>query len=143
MESQFWSYISDGLKSVSKNIDLHRIENGVEVGTPDVNYCIDGVEGWIELKEFGQCPASGIVRIPLFTQEQKIWLYERCKAGGNAFFFLKIKDLSNYLLFKGDGTIFSVGTKFTEHELYTWSITHWSKRINFKALKGVLTNGKR
>ncbi len=29
---------------------LERVENGVGVGTADVNYVIRGVEGWIELK---------------------------------------------------------------------------------------------
>ncbi len=28
---------------------LVRIENSVEKGTPDVNYCLRGGEGWVEL----------------------------------------------------------------------------------------------
>jgi hypothetical protein len=27
-----------------------RIENGVGVGMPDINYCLSGIEGWIEMK---------------------------------------------------------------------------------------------
>lgn len=30
--------------------DHERVENSVGSGTPDVNYAIEGVEGWIELK---------------------------------------------------------------------------------------------
>lgn len=29
---------------------LHRVENGIAVGTPDVCYCLVGVMGWIEAK---------------------------------------------------------------------------------------------
>lgn len=62
------------------------VENGVGVGTPDVNY----VEGWLELKsvDLPKNPDSPI-RVPHFSAEQRLWLRRRTEAGGRAHVLLK------------------------------------------------------
>lgn len=55
-----------------------RIENRVDLGTPDVAYCLLGVSGWVEEKLFptsGRCPGH-------LTQEQVMWGEEWSRAGG-------------------------------------------------------------
>lgn len=66
---------------------MDRMENGVGVGMPDVNYCIEGVEGWIEIKS----PTEPVrPSTPLFgsnhklSQNQKNWFLLQRRAGGIA-----------------------------------------------------------
>lgn len=46
-EDSFWDRMRTQLGPLGR---LTRIENGVGGGVPDVNYCIECVEGWMELK---------------------------------------------------------------------------------------------
>lgn len=65
------------------------VENGVGIGTPDVNCSL----GWIELKSVDQPARPGSpVRAPHWTQEQKLWLRAREAAGGLAALLLKVGD---------------------------------------------------
>ena len=53
------------------------IESGaVGRGIPDWNYCVDGVEGWIEFKK----TTANAVRI---KPEQSAWISQRVRSGGN------------------------------------------------------------
>lgn len=68
-----------------------RIENVAGSGNPDVNYCIEGCEGWIELK----APVEPVRRTSkLFgqnhklTQSQKNWMLEQHRSGGRCFIFV-------------------------------------------------------
>lgn len=79
-------------KHMSKHGDrLERIENIVGVGTPDINYCIDGVEGWIELKS----PKEPIgPHSKLFSDNHKLnmaqrnWFLRQRNAGGRAYILI-------------------------------------------------------
>lgn len=69
---------------------IERIENIVGIGTPDVNYCIDGVEGWIEMKspKEPKREKSKLFKFKNnheFTQGQKNWFLKQRNAGGRAF----------------------------------------------------------
>ena len=58
---------------------LQRIELGaVGPGVPDVNYCIGGMEGWLELK------ATENWSVP-FRPGQPGWIARRVRAGGRVF----------------------------------------------------------
>lgn len=51
LEATSWDWLRNGIKKTVPNFSLlERVENGVHIGTADVNYCIRGHEGWIELK---------------------------------------------------------------------------------------------
>ena len=106
-ESSLWTCFQAALPS-----DAHavRVENGVELGTPDVNLClppcriptgadgtftVDGVnsgwDGWIELKV--QLPPKKdktFFRCEHFTMEQRQWAVDRTRAGGNAYLLLQV-----------------------------------------------------
>ena len=64
---------------------IERIENVVGIGTPDINYCIEGKEGWIELKQPTE-PKKDTT--PLFgsnhklSQGQKNWFLRQFRAKG-------------------------------------------------------------
>lgn len=95
------------------------IENGVGVGTPDVNCAL----GWLELKSVNQ-PASPDTKVHVghFTKEQRIWLLRRWRAGGCACLLLKVG--SWWLLFDPPTAFESVG-KLTLNELIARCFDGW------------------
>lgn len=67
---------------------FERIENGVSTGTPDVSFCVGGVEGFIELKFVSGYPRRGGTRLlgeRGLRKEQVAWAIQRCRAGGRVF----------------------------------------------------------
>lgn len=68
---------------------LVRVENGVELGTPDVAYCIrwpvsaSAVEGWLELKYHESWPVrSPRLVLEDLTVDQVLWHEAHARAGG-------------------------------------------------------------
>ena len=121
-ESAFWNSIRkkflEALRDLRK--DFKRIENNVSSGTPDVNYCIEGEEGWIELKHAKEWPKrGGPLKLRHFTPEQRLWIYTRQKAGGKAFVLLKVA--RDYFLF---WDCEGVGQDLNREELIEQSIVH-------------------
>lgn len=100
--------------------DLERVENRVNEGTPDVNYCLAGGrgEGWLELKDIDAWPtrADTPVRIEHVTQVQRDWWKRRSRAGGRVFVLLRVSGTREYFLYTGLGaaSILGVGTQ-AEH----------------------------
>jgi hypothetical protein len=82
-----------------------RIENMVGVGMPDVTYCIGSVEGFIENKWRLRWPARAETPVTLdhFTPQQRIWIQQRCNAGGRVWVLLEIEQPEpTYLLLRGE-----------------------------------------
>ena len=73
---------------------LERIENVVGIGTPDINFCIEGMEGWVEMKSPTTPKKKGT---PLFgsnhklSQDQKNWFKKQCNAKGNGYILICTK----------------------------------------------------
>jgi hypothetical protein len=84
-------------------------------GTADVSYVgthqpapgpcfVDKVEGWIELKQLPSWPKrGGVVSLPEFEPQQRIWLRQRWAAGGDASLLLRVGNgrKAEWLLFTG------------------------------------------
>lgn len=71
IDGGLWSLIHQHIAG-----DFQRIELGaVGPGVPDINFCIDGVEGWIELK------TTDTYTVP-FRLGQVAWAARRTRAGG-------------------------------------------------------------
>ena len=85
------------MRAKIRELDLpgrwERIENGVSVGMPDVNYCVNGFEGWIELKH-GKMPSKSTTVIFKsqrgMEQEQVNWHYVQVKNGGISWIFMEL-----------------------------------------------------
>lgn len=60
-------------------------------GVPDLNYCVDGAEGWIELKKSDGWVVN-------FEPAQIAWLERRARAGGRVFVFVRRKRDELYVL---------------------------------------------
>jgi len=109
-ESSLWAYMR---KHAHGHGHWIRVENGAELGTPDVNACFthDGqsYDVWIELKTLHGWPKrdSTKVKIQHFTKEQRQWMVDRRNAGGRAFLFVRVG--KEYFLFK-PGFAWFIGT---------------------------------
>lgn len=82
MAWESWMAIDGGLSKIMQKYlapcDWTRIENMTGAGVPDVNYCIDGCEGWIELKK------SYGLKIKM-RSAQVGWAERRIRNGGRVF----------------------------------------------------------
>tara|TARA_R100001443_G_scaffold487_6_gene2037 strand:+ start:16369 stop:16782 length:414 start_codon:yes stop_codon:yes gene_type:complete len=126
-ENNFWRYINKNMRGIGI---FTRIENSFFKGIPDINFLIDGKEGWIELKYRDKFPVRNNTPIKLhhFTKEQKLWHDNRVKNGGRTFLFVKVE--KTYYLFKGKNIQF-VGT-MNKEEMENKSCKTWLNKINFK-----------
>lgn len=80
-ESRFWTKLRKALPRG----DYVRIENVVSPGTPDVNFCVRSVEGFIELKYLPKFPARDTTPVlgkRGLSIEQIRWIERRLAAGG-------------------------------------------------------------
>lgn len=85
-ESNDYKTFKNNVPTLHDRVD--RIENGVGVGNPDINYCFSGVEGWIELKSPTE-PKRATTRLfgsnHKVSQDQANWCLRQRMAGGRAF----------------------------------------------------------
>lgn len=79
--------------------ELRRIENRVDLGTPDVVYCLQSYCGFLELKELDVWPKRWLT-IDCLTKEQVLWLRAWERAGGTAHLLVQVE--RSYLLFDPD-----------------------------------------
>jgi hypothetical protein len=95
-ESVLRKYITAGLKDYGHIV---AVENVVFPGHPDIDYCIAGQSGHIELKKLDAWPVrtDTPVRIPHYTAQQRLWLKERYDAMGRVFLLVKV--MREYFLF--------------------------------------------
>jgi hypothetical protein len=100
---------------------VEAIENGAGVGNPDVNYCIEGYEGWIEIKYREKWPirssTPGIGKC--LKPSQPIWFKKRLDAGAKRIFlYLRIEN--EFMLLAGERYVdFET---LTRQELYDASL---------------------
>ena len=80
-----------------------RVENPACPGTPDLNYCYQGLEGWIEFKQVKSLPKRPDT--PVFPgalrPEQVIWHLKRAKAQGKAYICGYVEELDQFFLVEG------------------------------------------
>ena len=79
-ESQFWALLKP---HIPKEAHVQRIETGgTGRGVPDVNYCQQGREIWIELKSIKGLKSE-------LSPFQVAWIYNRVRSGGNCFVLIR------------------------------------------------------
>ncbi len=75
-----------------QSIETHLVSSGV----PDANYCIDGVEGWIEFKFIKQG------WMPRIQPGQVGWILRRTRAGGRVFIAVRRRVAASARVFASD-----------------------------------------
>ena len=102
-------------------------EDSLSVGIPDLSYGIQGVNGWIELKQIDDFPEdeSKVIRPKKYTPEQVNWLRNRGRKAGHCFIFVKIGKNSYYLLDWEFARLVREGMTISEYR--TYSDDYWEK----------------
>lgn len=92
-ESSLWQWLSRGLSSRGHLVRIESPTTGD--GISDVNYCLDGHEGWIELKHADRPKREKTVVFKSqrgLTGEQISWILYRKRCGGRAFVLIQLGD---------------------------------------------------
>ncbi len=93
-EASFWTDrvrpgLIAGCRAAGLRHHFERVENAVAVGTPDVDWCVAGVAGKIELKYSPRHPARPATpvlgRAGGLRRSQVVWISRRGWAGGRCF----------------------------------------------------------
>ncbi len=83
-EVKFWTMLKDHMPG-----DVSRVENMVDVGTPDVSGAFHG-DYWVELKVSSNKEKEQDV-LKLLEPSQKVWHYKRGKCGSLIFVFVQYR----------------------------------------------------
>lgn len=111
-------------------LDPVRVENRLGKGTPDVNF----VGGWIENKAIDGWPKreGTIVKLPHYTQEQRLWQRRRVLAGGAVWVMLKVGQ-REWLLFRAEDAIEVLGLT-NRQRLIDCCTKHWPNGLHQEEL---------
>lgn len=84
LETKVWQRLREQCGALGR---FTRIESGVGEGIPDVNYCIETIEGWIELKsaETTARDSSLFLSGTELRDEQVTWHLLQHRAGGRSY----------------------------------------------------------
>jgi hypothetical protein len=86
-EKQLWNRLRGGILPRGH---YSRIESEPAPGFPDVNYCIEGVEGNIELKDSRKPKAHLPFKIRGIRLSQELWIRDRVAESGNVWLIVRI-----------------------------------------------------
>ena len=138
-EHNLWGSVRKGLTDAADlKIDLMRVENIVQDGCPDVNFCFAGYEGWIELKHTDSPPArdsTSVFKNGGLRDGQIIWIHRRARVGGNVWILARC----GKTIFLVDGRHAKKFNDYTYPELLEFSDWyHIGARVDWKSLLKII-----
>lgn len=95
-ESAIWGWLKAAADKMGSHAHLHRIENEVETGDPDVEGCLDGGAFCCELKVAEGFRRDGTFKIKM-SVHQGYFAYRRVRAGGRSWVLIRVED-EHYLV---------------------------------------------
>lgn len=101
-ESLFWGRIRDDSRGIP-DLDIHRIENALSAGTPDVEGCFCSFAFQIELKA-SERPTRETSQLNYeLTTTQAHWLRRRWNVGGSSWLYMRLGKgpTASYYLIRG------------------------------------------
>jgi len=133
-EKRLWDTLKEGMGHTGH---FNRIEShATSQGRPDVNYCIDGFEGDIELKIYDRRRGGFILRA-----NQNSWFCNRVRSGSTRCFILARYDDDygnvQYLLIPGSKSRALIHDRSYEGWRQQAKLI-WDDRINWSQLKAEL-----
>lgn len=138
-EHDLWHRLRDAAKTYGH---FERIENMVGRGRPDVNYCVVGVEGNIELKQIAAWPKKPetVVEVDHFTPQQRIWIRTRLSAGGRVYVLLQVvRPTAVYMLLPGEWARLYLGLTATQEMIRRAALVSGGPRFPVEVLMAELT----
>ena len=136
-ESSLWGTMSSNLRKI-RGVRVKRIEDSCSPGTPDVYIRSIHGSAWAELKHLNAFPKRPTtpVRIPHFTDQQRLWLREEGLLGGNAWLFIQVG--REYFLFDWQAAQ-HVGIEWTRGDWVVFSKHMWVGRCDWVELVRIIT----
>ena len=130
-EQSMWATLR---RIMGKRWHATRHEDRIARGIPDLSFGILNVQGWIELKCMPSWPKeNGILRIPHYTPDQRLWMYLR---GKGCWLLLKVE--KDWLIFNHIEAQ-EVG-KLTKEQLFKCCVWKWEGTLpNAAELTHILT----
>lgn len=138
-ERDLWATMRD---KVATHGHFERIENMVGIGRPDVNYCVNGFEGNIELKQVPAWPVKSekVLEIKHFSPQQRLWIRKRVAAGGRVYVLLEVvRPVPTYFLFAGAWARTFLGINAIKADLYRHAVVLGEAAFPTSALISELT----
>jgi hypothetical protein len=141
-EKTLWTKLRPGLAAFGH---FERIENMVGTGTPDVDFCVAGTHGKIELKYVKSYPKkhdTPIMSHGGLRTEQVAWMLNRLRNGGRIFTLVGIGTPTgtDLWLFRMDENnvreLNSYGMRIYQHQACWWYEAR--QVLDYKALIAVL-----
>lgn len=137
-ESAFWNTLRDGMKGKWL---AQRHEDAFSEGIPDVSFDMPGIRGsgWIELKYLETFPKreKTIVRIPHYTNMQRLWIKYHGRINCRTFLFVQVG--REYFLFDWHTASDYVGRSYRQLDFRAEAF-YWKNHIDFDKLKKILKN---
>ena len=129
-EKNFWNLVRDNCP-----VNMHRVENSVMRGMPDVHYIRNGQSGWIELKYLAKWPskrfASGLML------NQMMWNKQYREQGGNSWVLIRIGKEFTGLVADAE-SLYGKPTIQEFMNLLTWFHSGNFKKENWEELAQIL-----
>lgn len=122
-ESRLWTWLSGtARKHYKQKLHMHRVENAVMSGMPDVEGCLCGIQFWIELK-CAPRPSNIETKIKARFQPAQIpWLKARVRASGRAFVLLQVgsgAQAKRYLIPGHQANVLAAGCREDDLRIYS------------------------
>jgi hypothetical protein len=95
-ETTLVNYLVKNLREYGEHVQ--RIENRMSSGVPDINFCGNHGEKWIEAKYLNSIPKNGVFDTGLNPQQIN-WTRARRSAGGEVFVVFRIKGRTELFCF--------------------------------------------
>ncbi len=140
-ENSFWRTLATNMARCKGWREATRHEDKLQLGIADLSFVSkNGLHGWMELKKVHEWPKrdSTIVRIPHYTDHQRIWLKKKGEAGGNVWLLVKIS--RDVLLF--DWKVAQHVGHMYRGELMSRAAGVWLGKMDYDALGTILSDGK-
>lgn len=100
-EASAWTTLRSHLVKMGTRVHIQRLEDKLTGGIPDTNFCVDGVEVWLEGKFLKDLPKRESTKVKVeLRADQALWLETRQRAGGYAFVWIRVRDVG-WMLFDG------------------------------------------
>lgn len=132
-EANMWATMRLQMGKNKHWLEATRHEDTLQLGIADVSFVsTNRVHGWMELKQIDEWPKreSTILKIDHYTDDQRLWLKRKGKAGGHVWLFVKVG--RDYLLFDWEAAQ-RVG-KLNKAALYDIAWKVWEKKMDWRDL---------
>lgn len=136
-EKAFWRTLSKNMVKARAWKEATRHEDKLQLGIADLSFVSNsGTHGWMELKKLHEWPkrSSTIVRVPHYTEHQRIWLKKKGDAGGNTWLLIKVG--RDVLLF--DWHVAQRVGEMIQKDMFSTARAYWIGKMDYDELGYIL-----